>query len=133
MIIAPIYLAFAGLTALAYGAKRYRDKKSTFHGELTPERQVVYETAMNQVAEAEKLRALADVYDKQGLHGHAEMLRKRANLRELPKDLKEARREVFRKAMASKNKEAVRQVAEAFLNEGATGAAEALYKYSEGL
>jgi hypothetical protein len=130
-------VAIVALTGLAWRAKKKRDDEAgPLYGQLTGDRQVVYETAMNSVQEPEKLRALAAAYDNQGLHAHADMLRKRAKLRSDPQEKKNARAEVFRKAMSVKDpakKEQLRQLADAFHGEGAIGAAEDIRRYAESL
>jgi hypothetical protein len=100
---------------------------------MTPERKKVYETALESLKDPEKLRSLADAFDKEGLKDEAIMLRKRAALRELPASSKEARKAAFRKGMSSSDPKAVRVLATAFHKQGATGAAQALKKYAEGL
>ncbi len=114
----------------AAGAAYWRGKRPKG---MTPQRQKIYEAALRDLKDAGKLRKLADEYEAQGLTEQAEHLRKRASLRELSKEVKDARRETFKKAMASKNAEAVLAVAKAFEKEGADGAAAALRKYAEGL
>jgi hypothetical protein len=100
---------------------------------LTPERKKVFDAALENLKEPEKLRTLATSFENEGLKNHADMLRKRAALRELPAATKDARRVVFKKAMASKDPAAVQKIAEAFHKEGATGAAANLRKYASGL
>lgn len=131
-------IVILGLTAAAWKAKKNRDDEaaSVNYGVVTPERQVVYETAMNDVLEPEKILKMAEAFDKQGLPNQAELLRKRAALRTLPKEIKLQRKEIFQKAMDIKDpskKDAIRKVAAAFHGEGAVGSAEALLRYAESL
>jgi len=125
MIIVPL-----GIGALA-GLAWWRSKRKP-HG-MTPERKKIYETALESLKEPDKLRSLADAFDKEGLKDEAIMLRKRAALRELPPASKEARKAAFRKGMSSSDPKAVHALAVAFHKQGATGAAQALKKYAEGL
>jgi hypothetical protein len=99
-------------------------------GEMTPERQVVLDTALSSTKEPDKLRALAKVFRDEGLALQADLLEQRAKLRELPADVKEGRREAFRAGMSSQNAGAVRALADEFEKEGATGAAAALRTYA---
>lgn len=122
-------LALAALTGLA-GWRVFRRTKGS---ELTLERKSIYEAALSTLKDPSKLRKLADSFSAVGLHNEAEMLRKRAALRELPEDVKAARKATYRKAMASKNKTAILQVAAAYEKEGATGAAQSLRRYAAGL
>ena len=96
-------------------------------GVMTPDRQSILDTALtSKDIEPDKLRALAKVFAGNGLPLQADLLEKRAKLRELPPDVKEARKAAFRAAMESTNPAGIRVVADAFQNEGATGAAAAL-------
>lgn len=131
-------LVVLGLTAAAWKAKKNRDEEAAAinYGVVTPERQVIYETAMNEVLEPEKILKMAEAFDKQGLSNQAKLLRKRAALRTLPKEIKQQRKEIFQKAMEIKDpakKDAIRKVAAAFHGEGAVGSAEALLRYAESL
>jgi len=101
--------------------------------EMTPDREIIFQTAMEKVEDPAKLKALADVFESQGLKDQAELLRKRANLRTLPPDVKEERRAAFQSGMASQNPEAVNRLADAFEAEGALGAASALRDYAKKL
>lgn len=98
---------------------------------MSPERVQVYESALKTLKDPVKLRLLADAFEKEGFNVAATILRKRAALRELPPNIKTERRVVYKKAMASSNPEAVRELAAAFEGEGATGAAETLRKYAD--
>lgn len=137
----PIPLIAIGLLgAGAYLAKRHAKKNAAVvHGDgetegvLTPERQVIYDTAMNECQDANQILNVAKAMESEGFKEHGAALRKRAALRSLPKDLKDARRAIFKQMMAEKNKARVLRVADAFQTEGATGAAEALRKYASGL
>lgn len=126
-IIPVAIVTLAGVSAWAIGR---RDK---FHGEMTTERVIVFESALEHVKEPEKLNRLADAFAKEGLKDQASLLRKRAKLKMLPEDIKEARREVFKKAMVSMNPAGIRTVANAFNKEGATGAARELQRRATAL
>ncbi len=117
---APILLPLAALGGAAYFHKKSR------HSCMTPARQQVYEAALKDLKDPVKLKSLADEFDKEGCAKEANMLRKRANLRELPLAQQKARRQVFKTAIKSTNINGVEAVASAFEGEGATGAAEAL-------
>ena len=106
---------------------------TTKKGEMTPERQKIYDEAMVSLADPAKLRELAASFQKQGLNYEADMLRKRAALRELPDDVKASRKKIFQEALQSDNKEGIASVANAFEKEGALGAAQKLREYLAGL
>lgn len=129
MLIPVIILSLAA--GAAYAAKRH--DKVPAKGVLTPERQVIFETALNDVKEPHKLRALAEAFKKEGLVSEGRILEKRAKLRELAPEIKEARREVFQAAMKSHDPVAVDNVASAFEKEGAVGAAQTLREYAAAL
>lgn len=130
MIVLPIViLGLVGASAVAQSKRAKKDVDPR----TVAERQVIYETALNTVKDPAKLRSLAEVYRGQGLTAEADMLAKRAALQELPEETKEARREVFRKAMASTNVDAILTLAAAYDSEGCTGAAQNLRKYAAGL
>jgi hypothetical protein len=129
----PYILLTAGLAAGGYYAKTQHEKNVPSKGQMTPERTVIFETALAQVKDSGKLRALATAYRKEGLTKEADILEKRAKIRDLPPEQKEARRQAFRKGMDAKDPIKVENLAKAFDEAGATGAADALRKYAEGL
>lgn len=131
--MAPYLLLLGGLIAGGYYAKVQADKNTPPKGEMTPERQVVFETALDQVQEPAKLIALAKAFREQGLEKQADILEKRAKLRGLPPEVKEGRREAYRKGMDAKDPVAVDYLASVFEKEGATGAAESLRKHAASL
>lgn len=100
---------------------------------LTAERKLIFESAMTQLKDGDDLRFLADVYEKEGLTAQAEMLRGRAKLRELPPDVKQARRNIFYEALGATDPVYVNKIADAFEKEHATGAAAKLREYADGL
>ena len=114
--------------AAALAAWRYKRKRG-----LTPERRVIYESALKLVKDPAELRQLAKTFADEGLKAEADMLNKRAALRELPDSVKAARRQAFKDGMASKNPAAINKLADAFEKQGAVGAAANLRKYAAGL
>lgn len=125
-VIIPLLVTVIG----ASGTAIYRRTKP---GVMTPERKKIYLAALKTLKKPDQLRKLAEGFRKEGLRAEAELLEKRAALRELPAETQQARRAVFRKAIQSKNKNAVLNVAAAFMADGATGAGAALKKYAESL
>lgn len=114
------------------GAGWYKARQAK-QGELTPTRRKIYHAAMSKLEDPAKLKELAGEFDKAGLRSYGEMLRKRANLRALPADVKAIRRKVFKEMLVSKDKDAVLRVAQAYENEGAWGNAQALRTYANSL
>lgn len=129
MLIPAVILAM--VAGAAYAAKRH--DKVPSKGVLTPERQVIFETALNDVKEPNKLRALAEAFKKEGLVSEGRILEKRAKLRELAPEIKEARRDIYQTAMKSNDPVAVDNIASAFEKEGAVGAAQNLREYAAAL
>src|SRR5262245_44194793 len=111
-----IPVIFMGMAGLAGYRAHQRRKRSV----MTNERKRIYEAALQTLKDPEKLRKLADEFENQGLKEQAALLRKRAVIRELPDDLKKARRDAFRAAMKSTNQPAILKLAEAYDAEGAT-------------
>ncbi len=137
----PVLLVPVGMALLAGAAavvKGRRDKAETSPAVIA-QRKVIYETAIGAVdsntaiKDPEKLRALAKAFRGEGAIAEADMLDKRAALRELPPEIVEARRVAFRKLMECTDPGRVLAAAAVFENEGATGAAENLRKYAAGL
>jgi hypothetical protein len=100
---------------------------------MTGKRRQIYESALVTLKQPEKLRALATAFEGEGLIAEADLLNKRAAIRELPKAKREARREVFRRAIQSSNIPAIRAVADEFRAAGCTGAAANLYAHADSL
>jgi len=122
-------LAVASMVAAAY----HQTSKPSAKGVMTPTRQYIFEAAMNSTKDPVSLRKLASTFREEGLSGPAEILEKRAKLRELSPETKAARKAVYKKAMASTDAVAIRSVADAFEREGATGAAASLREYAASL
>ncbi len=121
-------LVFVGsLTAIAV----FRAQRP---GVMTPEKDKLYRRCLSgHVRDSGELRRIADEFQKARLFPQAQLLRQRADLRDLPKEEKERRRAIFRKGMASKNKHAVLKLADAFDGQGCTSAAHKLRLYGSGL
>ena len=119
------------------GGKRF----TVSHG-MNADRKKIYEEALKSMADPLSLRKLADGFEKEGLHEEAELLRKRAALRELPLDQKTARKEAFRKYISVGTTEnpatpekisVIEKAAEVFHSQGATGNAARLRAHAAGL
>jgi hypothetical protein len=119
---------FATVALLVAAWKRAGKKK----GEFTPEREKIYLAALENL-DPERLRKLADVFESEGLVTHAAMLRKRADLRATPNDIRVQRKEAYEKGMCSENIDGVLKLANAFERLTATGAAANLRKHVEEL
>jgi hypothetical protein len=123
-----IPFALAALTG-AVGWQQWKKRKKS----LTDEQKRIYDHAINELKDPEKLVMLSGVFKEQGHTYEADMLQKRANLRSMPPELKKARRQAFSQIMKSKDPVAVRKAADAYEQIGATGSAGTLRKYAETL
>lgn len=109
-------------------------RKNRNRGVMTPERMKIYSAAISgALKDPASLDRLANAFAGEGLSEQAVLLRKRAILRRLSKDVKEARRAVWKKAMQSKNKTAVFNLAAEYDKQGCTAAAMRLREYASGL
>lgn len=100
---------------------------------MTAERKLIFDQLVNTPQDPKLLREMADVYERNGLKTQADLLRKRATLRELPAEKKDQYKQIFRDAMSDKDPKAVEAVAAAFEKQGATGNAAALRSYAQSL
>jgi hypothetical protein len=117
--------AIAHTTSKPFGSITTKRK-----GEMTPKRHLVFVRAMESIKAPDDLRELADAFHGEGLVQQAELLRRRADSRELPEEEQEKRRAVFRKAMASDKPDAIDACALAFARAGSIGAARALKEHA---
>jgi hypothetical protein len=101
-------------------------QKAGEKGVMTEERKKVYLNALEYLTDPDKLRKLADAFESEGFKIEAAMLRKRADLRALPKEVKEKHRAILEKGLNSTNIPAILALAEQFDNLSATGSAEKL-------
>ena len=123
----PLVVTALGCTAVAVSRKRRKARG------MTAERAQIYEAALVSLKDPGRLRSLASAFEAEGLTSQAKLLRQRADLNEAPPEKKLERRELYRKAMRSKNPQAVLQMAAAFDEVGATGAAFNLRQYAAAL
>lgn len=128
--IAPVIrLPSIFLIAGGYAAWRFFFAKK---GEMTLERKSAFATGM-LLQDPAKLESLARVFDDEGLPDQAIALRKRAALVSMPPDKALTYSQVVKKALSSKNADAVDNVADQFENIGATSTAALLHEYANGL
>ena len=127
-----IPIAIVSLATAAYGAHKSRSPKPV-SAQTAAERAIIYDTAINTCKDSNKLRTLADVFEKVGSNPEATMLRKRAALIDAPSDLKQARRGALAKGLASSNKQGVLNLALAYEEIGATSAASKLREHASTL
>jgi hypothetical protein len=122
------------IVALAAGAA-YKVSTSK-KGVMTDARRLIYNTALTKhdpPLPPDQLLALASEFDKNGLSTYGDVLRKRANLRNLPPALIAARKAAVKKALASKDPVGIRAMANALEAESAFGTAETLRQLADSL
>ena len=90
---------------------------------MTTARQAALDSALRVLKDPEKLKALASVFEGEGLRTEGGLLRVRAAYYALSPEAKRARRKVFERACESRDPDAVERVAAAFAACGATKAA----------
>lgn len=116
---------------LGCGAYLKRDKTK---GVMTEARTKVFHAALSGgIQDPANLDKLASTFAGQGLPEQAALLRQRAALKRLPNEVKLVRREIWRKAIASKNKPVMAKIAAAYEREGCTSAAMRLREIISGL
>lgn len=115
--------AFASLVFLAW--RKVRGRRG-----MTKERRDIYLDALEHMVNPADLRTLAEGYESEGLPIEAEMLRKRAELREMPREKWENFRAICERAIQKPdaNPQALDEMAVAFEAMTATGTAMKLRK-----
>jgi hypothetical protein len=98
---------------------------------LTPELKELYNGALDGLNDPESLRKLASRFNGEGCKPEAFVMNKLADFLELPPETKSLFRELFKKAIASKDPVKVDKAAKACEEAGAIGSARALYEYAE--
>lgn len=133
-MILPVALCIVTMGGLA--VKSWKDNRANRIPKrtLTQERADLLNRTLNTTnLPPEEIRKVAAAFGAEGFKDEEKLLIKRAALRELPQEVKQARREVFRKAMRSTDKQKVMQIADVFEREGSVGSANSLRKYAAGL
>ena len=127
-----IPIAIGLLTGTAYVAQSRRQPKP-LSPKAQAERAIVYDTLINHEKNPEVLRRFSAAFQEAGCEAEADLLMKRALLREQTPEQKRARQEAYRKGMASTNPDAIRALAAEFEKIGATGAAASLRDAAQAL
>lgn len=91
-----------------------KSSANTHFGVVTPEREEMFNNALEHLTDPERLRKLADAFEKEGLRAQANVLRRRATWRERDAKTKADHEAIFQKALESENAVAILEVANAF-------------------
>lgn len=126
---------FDPLTAgvLFAGWLAWRKQTGTNFGVLTPDREDLYRNALAHLQDPDKMKALADAFEKEGLKLQAKLLRKRAEWRSRDAAKRDQHEAVYQKALLSENATAVVEIAKAFESMTATAKAARLYEHARNL
>jgi hypothetical protein len=96
------------------GALAWRELNKKDYGELTPSRDERYRNAMEHCHQPELLLQEAKLFAEHGLKAQAAMLKRRAEWRARPEELREQHEAIYQKALNSKNIPAILDVAQSF-------------------
>lgn len=118
----PLTLMIVGGGVLAFREMNRKD-----YGILTPSRDERYRLAMEHCYDPDVLMQEARLFAEYGLKAQAAMLKRRAEWRGRPEEVKKAHEAVFQKALKSTNTQGILEVALAFEGWTATKKAGQLY------
>ncbi len=102
-------------------------------GTMTPQRDEIFKNALEHLQDPEKLKSLADAFEREGLKAQAAILKRRSEWRARDEKTKASHEEIFQKALKSKNVAAILEVALAFESMTATLKAKQLRDHAEKL
>lgn len=125
-MIDPLTLLIAGAGALVFREMNRKD-----YGVLTPSRDERYRNVMEYCHQPELLLEEAKLFGEYGLKAQAAMLKRRAEWRSRPAELKATHEEVYQKALKSSNIPAILEVADAFEGWTATKKASSLREHAK--
>ena len=102
-------------------------------GVMTEKRDEIYRDCLSGRVPVDRMRAVADSFEKVRCYPQARMLRLRVALQELSPEEQASMRANFQKGMASKNGPGVLRLAQAFDERGATSSAAKLRRHARAL
>jgi len=102
------------LLGIGAGVLVWKEMNKKDFGVLTPSRDERYRNVMEYCHQPELLLEEAKLFAEYGLKAQAVMLKRRAEWRARPPELKTAHEEIYQKALKSKNIPAILEVASAF-------------------
>lgn len=117
----------------AVGAWAIRKFRNRVKPSIQLERAAVYETALATIKDPFRLRSLAVSFRAQGMNNEADLLEKRAALRDAPPEVRKARKTLFQTTMKSGDPVQILAIADEFEKLGATANAMALRQYASSL
>lgn len=92
----------------------FRKQSGTQFGQMTAEREEVFNNAMQFLTDPNRLNNLAEEFQKEGLKVQAFLMHKRAEWRARPPEVQQEHNKIFDKAMKSENIKAILNVAKSF-------------------
>jgi hypothetical protein len=119
------------LLGLVYGAWRLYENQVP--GVMTPERKAIYMSAMQHERDPVKLEYWAKWYEGNGFPTYATNLRKRIQVPAMHGEERAKRQTIVRRAFSSENPYAIREVANAFLQDGRGATYQELVDYANGI
>jgi hypothetical protein len=105
----PLTLLIGGVGILVFKEMNRKD-----YGVLTPSRDERYRNAMESCHQPDMLLEEAKLFSEYGLKAQAAMLKRRAEWRARPAELKKTHEEIYQKALTSENIPAILEIAFAF-------------------
>jgi hypothetical protein len=105
----PLTLLIGGVGILVFKEMNRKD-----YGVLTPSRDERYRNAMESCYQPDMLLEEAKLFSEYGLKAQAAMLKRRAEWRARPTELKKTHEEIYQKALTSENIPAILEIAFAF-------------------
>lgn len=116
---------------IVIGYQLFKRQGGPAFGAMTPQREEVFNNALEHLKDPERLKKLADVFEQEGLKTQASILRRRAAWRARDQKTKDEHEAIFQKALQSKNVDAILRVALAFEGMTATLKAKQLREHAE--
>jgi hypothetical protein len=129
----PLVLAGLGIASLGVYAKQHMTSFGAEEQASTDLHDALFVHTMDKVKDPVQIRAMGAAFKSAGKHEQGDALLKRAALRETPRSVHKARKEVFKQYAKSTDPAKIRLIAASFDAEGCTGAARTLRQIADGL
>lgn len=130
----PLVLAGLGVASLGVYAKQHMTSFGAEEQASSDLHNSLFTHVLENVKDPVQVRSMGVAFKAAGKHEQGDMLLKRAKLRELPRSVQKARRQVFKQfSTQCKDPVKIRAVAQTFDSEGHTGAARTLRQIADSL